>query len=82
MLLDLKIIRKHIQIIDQSTMSHIHISYILTCNPVSGYQHLTPISERSIIILIYNPVSWLTHISDQFYKHLMSPYHKSKVYTS
>ena len=54
------------QIIDQSTILHIHISHILTYNPVSEYQHLTPTGERSTLILTYNPVSELTHISDQF----------------
>ena len=43
-------------------MSHIHISHILTYNPVSGYQHLTPASEGSAFILTYNPMSGLTHI--------------------
>ena len=54
------------QIIDQSTMFHIQISHILTYNPVSEYQHLTPVDERSTLNLTYIPVSWLTHISDQF----------------
>ena len=54
------------QIIDQSIVSHIHTSHILTYNPVSGYQHLTPTGERSTLILTYNPVSELTHISNQF----------------
>ena len=43
-------------------MSHIHVSHILTYNPVSGYQHLTPAGEGSTLILTYNPVSGLTHI--------------------
>ena len=47
-------------------MSHIHISHILTYNPMSEYQHLTPIGEGSTLILTYNPVSVLTHIPDQF----------------
>ena len=64
--INLKIIRKHIQIIDQSTVSHIQISYILKYNLVSGYQHLTPIDKDSTHILTYNPVNGLTHISDQF----------------
>ena len=43
-------------------MSHIHVSHILTYNPVSGYQHLAPVGEGSTLILTYNPVSGLTHI--------------------
>ena len=54
------------QIIYQSTVLHIHISHILTYNPVSEYQHLTPAGERSTLNLIYNPMSKPTHISDQF----------------
>jgi len=45
-------------------VSHIHISHILTYNSVSGYQHLTPTGEESTLILIYNPVRRLTHISN------------------
>ena len=52
--------------IDQSTVSHTHISHILTYNLVSGYQYLTPAGEGSTLILTYNPVSKLTHIPDQF----------------
>ena len=47
-------------------MSHIHISHILTYNPVSGYQHLTPTGEESTLIPAYNPMSELTHIPNQF----------------
>ena len=47
-------------------MSHIHISHILTYNLMSGYQHLTPADEGSTLILTYNSMSELTHISDQF----------------
>ena len=47
-------------------MSHIHISHIFTYNLVSRYQHLTPAGEGSTLILIYNPMSGLTHILDQF----------------
>ena len=54
------------QIIEQSTVSHIHISHIFIYNPVSRNQHLTPTSEGSTLILTYNPMSGLTHISDQF----------------
>ena len=43
---------------------HIYTSHILTYNPVSGYQHLTPADEGSTHILTYNPVSGFTHISD------------------
>ena len=64
---------------------HIYISHILTYNPVSGYQHLTPASEESTHILIYNPVSRFTHISDisdQFPKTLiLSHISQGKVYT-
>ena len=54
------------QIIDQSTVLHIHISHILTYNPISGYEYLTPAREGLIPILTYNPMSGLTNISDQF----------------
>ena len=64
--INLKIIRKHIQIIDQSTVSHIQISHILRYNLMSGYQHLIPMGKGSIHILTYNPMNGLTHISDQF----------------
>ena len=37
---------------------------MLTYNPVSGYQHLTPAGEGLTHILTYNPVSGFTHISD------------------
>ena len=47
-------------------MSHIHISHILTYNPMSGYQHLTPASEGSTLILTYNSMSGLTHMPNQF----------------
>ena len=47
-------------------MSHIHISHILTYNPMSRYQHLTPASEGSTLILTYNSMSGLTHIPNQF----------------
>ena len=63
MLSNLKIVREHIQIIDQRIVSH-----ILTYNPVSGYQHLTLSSEGSTFILTYNLVNRLTHISNQFKK--------------
>ena len=63
MLSNFKIIRKHIQIIDQSIVSYIHISHILTYNLVSGYQHLTPVDEGSTLSLTYNTMSELTHIS-------------------
>ena len=53
-------------IIDQSTVSHIHISHFLIYNPLSGYQYLTPVGEESTLILTYNPVSRLTNIPDQF----------------
>ena len=42
------------------------MSHILTYNPVSGYQHLTPAGEGSTHILTYNPMSGFTHISEQF----------------
>ena len=42
------------------------MSHILTYNPVSGYQHLTPTRKGSTHIFTYNPVSGFTHISDQF----------------
>ena len=61
-----KIIRKHIQIIDQGIVSHIHISHILTYNLVSGYQHLASAGEGSTLILTYNLVSGSTRMSDQF----------------
>ena len=54
------------QIIDQSIVSHIYTSHILTYNPVSGYLYLTPIGEESILIPTYNLGSGLAHISDQF----------------
>ena len=64
---------------------HIYTSRILTYNPVSRYQHLTPASEGSIHILTYNPVSEFTHISDisyQFPKTLiLSHISQSMVYT-
>ena len=42
------------------------MSHILTYNPVSEYQHLTPAGEGSTHILPYNPMSGFTHISEQF----------------
>ena len=42
---------------------HIYTSHILTYNPVSGYQHLTPVGEGSTHILIYNPVSGYQHLT-------------------
>ena len=33
---------------------------------MSGYQYLTPAGEGSTFIPTYNPVSRLTHMSDQF----------------
>ena len=42
------------------------MSHILTYNPVSEYQHLTPAGEGSTHILTYNPMSGFTHISEQF----------------
>ena len=54
------------QIIDQITVFHIHISHILTFNPMNEYKHLTPADERSKLNLTYNPMSGFTHISDQF----------------
>ena len=61
---------------------HIYTSHILTYNPMSEYQHLTPTGEGSTHILTYNPVSGCTHISDQFKKTLiLSHISQSKVYT-
>ena len=51
---------------DQSIVSHIQISHILTYNPMSGYQHLTPVGEGSTLILTYNPMNGFIHIPDQF----------------
>ena len=42
------------------------MSHILTYNPVSGYQHLTPTGEGSTHILTYNPASGFIHTSDIF----------------
>ena len=64
MLLNLKIVRKHIQIINQSIVLYIHISNILRYNLVSRYQHLTSVDEGLTLSLTYKPVNELTHISD------------------
>ena len=42
------------------------MSHILTYNPASEYQHLTPAGEGSTHILTYNPMNGFTHISEQF----------------
>ena len=61
---------------------HIYTSHILTYNPMSRYQNLTPTGKESTHILTYNPVSGFTYIYLINSKTLMlSHISQGKVYT-
>ena len=63
---------------------HIYTSHILTYNPMSGYQHLTPAGEGSTHILTYNPVriyTYILYIWSILKTLILSHISQSKVYT-